>query len=218
MISIAQFITPMGAQVAFYHFGTHLQDVGYSTGQVAHIWGNLMLTAAIATPCFGWVSDRLSRISGKGTHKRSGVLRIFDWSPQVPRLLILTAAYVLTSLGILLLSFIDNSENAVLLWLFVIIFGGSYTIRGPMFFAMTVDLFEGEQQGKILGVSQVFQRLGMALAPWWGGFMFDMLGSYHQAFYIGIAGLMTACLCSWFTGIYTRAQKEALAAGLTPTG
>jgi MFS family permease len=98
--------------------------------------------------------------------------------------------------------------------MFIIIFGGSYTIRGPMFFAMTVDLFEGEQQGRILGATQVFQRLGMALAPWWGGFMFDMLGSYHQAFYLGIASLMTACVCSWVTGIRTHAQKEAVAVGV----
>ncbi len=213
MLSIAQFITPMGAQVAFYHFGTHLQDVGYTAGQVAHIWGNLMLTAAIATPCFGWLSDRLSGLSAEGTQKNAGRWRLLDWSPQVPRLLIMTAAYALTSLGILLLSSIRDTSSIVLLWMFIIIFGGSYTIRGPMFFAMTVDLFEGEQQGRILGATQVFQRLGMALAPWWGGFMFDLLGSYHQAFYLGIASLMTACLCAWATGIRTRSQKEAVAVG-----
>lgn len=213
MLSIAQFITPMGAQLAFYHFGTHLQDVGYTVGQVAHIWGNLMLAAAISTPCFGWVSDRLNRFATESNQHRPGMLRLFDWSPQVPRLLVLTAAYVLTSLGILLLASIEDTSNAVLLWMFIIIFGGSYTIRGPMFFAITADLFEGPQQGKILGASQMFQRLGMALAPWWGGWMFDVLGSYHQAFYLGIVSLMTACLCSWFTGIRTRAQKEALAVG-----
>jgi MFS family permease len=212
MVSIAQFITPMGAQLGFYHFGTHLQDVGYTAGQVAHIWGNLMLSAAIATPCFGWISDRLNRYSIEaGASNGKGIMRLFEWSPQVPRLLILTAAYVLSSIGILLLSEISDTGNAFLLWMFITIFGGSYTIRGPMFYAITSDLFEGPQQGKILGATQLFQRLGMGLAPWWGGWMFDVLGSYHQAFYLGIASLMTACLCSWFTGIRTKAQKEMLA-------
>ncbi|MBW1995836.1 MAG: MFS transporter [Deltaproteobacteria bacterium] len=214
MLSVAQFITPMGAQVAFYHFGTHLQDVGYTAGQVAHIWGNLMLAAAIATPCFGWISDRVSRWSVEKEKKSSDLLRLFDWSPLVPRLLVLTAAYVLTSLGILLLSWIQDTSNAILLWMFIIIFGGSYTIRGPMFFAITSDLFEGPEQGKILGASQMFQRFGMALAPWWGGWMFDVLGSYHQAFYLGIACLMAACLCSWLMGVQTRTQKEVLAQGM----
>jgi len=217
-LSIAQFITPMGAQLAFYHFGTHLQDVGYSVGQVAHVWGNLMLAAAIATPVFGWISDRLNRLSAGDSSNRTGVLRIFDWSPQIPRLLVLTAAYVLTSFGILILSAINGTQNAVLLWLFVIIFGGSYTIRGPMFFAITADLFEGEQQGRIMGATQMIQRLGMALAPWWGGWMFDVLGTYQQAFYLGIAGLMTACLCSWLTGIRTKAQKEAAALRMDQSG
>jgi len=210
-LSIAQFITPMGAQLAFYHFGTHLQDVGYTAGQVAHVWGNLMLAAAIATPVFGWISDRLNRLSMRDSSNRTGLLSIFDWSPQIPRLIVMTVAYVLTSFGILILSAIQSTQNVVMLWMFVIIFGGSYTIRGPMFFAMTADLFEGEQQGRIMGATQMLQRLGMAIAPWWGGWMFDVLGSYQQAFYLGIAGLMTACLCSWLTGIRTRAQKEAAA-------
>ncbi len=210
-LSIAQFITPMGAQLAFYHFGTHLQDVGYTAGEVAHVWGNLLLAAAIATPVFGWISDRLNRLYTGDTSNRTGLLRIFDWSPQIPRLLVLTAAYILTSFGILILSAIKGTQNAVMLWMFIIIFGGSYTIRGPMFFAMTADLFEGERQGRIMGATQMLQRLGMAIAPWWGGWMFDVLGSYHQAFYLGIACLMIACLCSWLTGIRTRAQKEAAA-------
>jgi len=209
-LSIAQFITPMGAQLAFYHFGTHLQDVGYTAGQVAHVWGNLMLAAAIATPVFGWISDRLNRWSAGDSSNRTGLLCIFDWSPQIPRLLVLTAAYVLTSFGILILSAINGTHHTIMLWMFIIIFGGSYTIRGPMFFAMTADLFEGKQQGRIMGVTQMLQRLGMALAPWWGGWMFDVLGTYQQAFYLGIAGLMTACLCSWLTGIRTKSQKEII--------
>ena len=209
MLSLAQLITPMGAQVAFYHFGTHLQDVGYTSGQVAHIWGNLMLAAAIATPIFGSFSDKLNRYTSTEIRHQTGLMKIFDRSPQISRLLVLTLAYLLTSVGILLLSAIHDTNNGVLLWMFIIIFGGSYTIRGPMFFAMTVDLFEGPQQGRILGVSQLFQRLGMAAAPWWGGWMFDQLGSYQQAFYLGIAGLMAACLCSWLAGVRTRAQKEA---------
>ncbi len=147
----------------------------------------------------------------RDSSNRTGLLSIFDWSPQIPRLIVMTVAYVLTSFGILILSAIQSTQNVVMLWMFVIIFGGSYTIRGPMFFAMTADLFEGEQQGRIMGATQMLQRLGMAIAPWWGGWMFDVLGSYQQAFYLGIAGLMTACLCSWLTGIRTRAQKEAAA-------
>jgi MFS family permease len=218
ILSIAQFITPMGAQLAFYHFGTHLQDVGYSAGQVAHVWGNLMLAAAIATPIFGWISDRLNRLSTEDSSNRTGLLRIFDWSPQIPRLLVLTVAYVLTSFGILILSAINGTQNAAMLWMFIIIFGGSYTIRGPMFFAITADLFEGEQQGRIMGATQMLQRLGMAVAPWWGGWMFDVLGSYHQAFYLGIGCLMIACLCSWMTGIRTQAQKEAAVLRISESG
>lgn len=214
MLSMAQLITPMGAQTAFYHFGTHLQDVGYTSGQVTHIWGNLMLAAAIATPIFGWLSDRLSRYASEETRHQTGMMKIFDWSPQMSRLLVLTAAYLLTSVGILLLSAIDDTRNVTLLWMFIIIFGGSYTIRGPMFFAMTVDLFEGPQQGRILGATQMFQRLGMALAPWWGGWMFDLLGTYHQAFYLGTASLMIACICSWIAGVRTQAQKSAFEAGI----
>ncbi|MBW2154895.1 MAG: hypothetical protein JRH18_24965 [Deltaproteobacteria bacterium] len=44
--------------------------------------------------------------------------------------------------------------------------------------------------------------------------MFDVLGSYHQAFYLGIACLMAACLCSWLMGVQTRTQKEVLAQGM----
>jgi len=210
-LTIAQFITPLGAQVAFFHFGAHLEDVGYGAGQVAHVWGNLMLMSAISTPILGWVSDFLSRRAALGPGRNRGVLRILMWSPQVPRLIVLTWAYIFTSLGIYILSTINDAHSPYLLWLFIIVFGGSYTIRGPMYFAITADLFEGPQQARILGVTQVGLFLGLGVAPWFGGWMFDRLGSYHQAFYTGIACLWVACLCAWVMGVRTRAQKEAAA-------
>jgi MFS family permease len=57
----------------------------------------------------------------------------------------------------------------------------------PCYAIIVRELFPLGQVGRRIGVVFLFGTVGMALGGWLGGQIFDLTGSYHSAFLVGIA-------------------------------
>jgi MFS family permease len=49
------------------------------------------------------------------------------------------------------------------------------------------ELFPMREVGSRIGIVFLFGTVGMALGGWLGGQIFDLTGSYHPAFLVGVA-------------------------------
>ena len=73
----------------------------------------------------------------------------------------------------------------------------SITRRGPIITAIAAQLFPGRRFGVIYGLLSVGNGIGGGIAPWFGGFVHDITGSYRMAFLIAVAFCVTGAACFW---------------------
>ncbi|MGH7267068.1 MAG: MFS transporter [Candidatus Rokuibacteriota bacterium] len=73
-------------------------------------------------------------------------------------------------------------------------FGLTLGARGPIIAALAADLYRGRSFGAVLGLITLGNRLGSAVGPWLGGVIYDLTGSYRDAFTVAIAALVLAAL------------------------
>ena len=66
--------------------------------------------------------------------------------------------------------------------LFGLAFGGIV----PCYALIVRELFPAEQAGWRIGAVILFGSIGMALGGWLGGQIFDLTGSYRNAFLVGV--------------------------------
>lgn len=63
--------------------------------------------------------------------------------------------------------------------------------------AMAAQLFAGRRFGAIYGVISVGNGVGGAVAPWFGGVVHDLTGSYRIAFLAAAAFCVLGAACFW---------------------
>jgi MFS family permease len=69
--------------------------------------------------------------------------------------------------------------------------------RGPIITAIAAQLFPGRRFGVIYGLLSVGNGIGGGIAPWFGGFVHDLTGSYRVAFLIAVSFCFTGAACFW---------------------
>ena len=62
---------------------------------------------------------------------------------------------------------------------------------------MATDLFGGRHFGLIYGPLNVGNGVGSAVAPWFGGFVHDLTGSYRVVFVFSIVSSALGATCFW---------------------
>ena len=102
--------------------------------------------------------------------------------------LLTTLAMFGHSSGLVLLAL---ASNAFMVWLFVIVHGLAWGVRGPLQQAMRADYFGATDFGKIMGFSSLIIMLGMIFGPIVAGALADATGSFTTGFLVlaGAAGL-----------------------------
>jgi len=108
-----------------------------------------------------------------------------------------TLSVVCSQLGILVLVLIISSAVTWPLYLYAFFFGLGYGARGPILSAIAADLFPGPSFGTIFGLISIGYCLGGALGPWFGGYVYDLLGSYRPAFLLALGALFGVIACFW---------------------
>ena len=68
-------------------------------------------------------------------------------------------------------------------WLvgFAVLYGFGHSAGNPTFGATLTDIFWGKNVATIIGLLEIFFGIGIAFGPWFGGFVYDVTGSYRHA-------------------------------------
>lgn len=83
--------------------------------------------------------------------------------------------------GLLLLAF---ASGRVMIWLFVLLHGLSWGLRGPLMGALRADYFGSTSFGQIMGYSSMILMVGIIGGPLMAGLLADATGSYRLGFTI----------------------------------
>lgn len=171
---MANLFIPLGIFPISTHQTAYLVDLGYSKLLAASIFGLLGVWSTVGRIVFGIISDRIGRLSA------------------------ITLSFLSSILGVLILLLMQRETTPLaILYLYSFLFGLGFGARGPILAAIVADLFQGKNFAAIFGFITVGWGIGGALGPWFGGFVYDMQGSYTLAFLAAILCLVLSCGCFW---------------------
>jgi MFS family permease len=173
----ALFFAYMSTPLAVFSVVTHqvafAVDHGFPRMFVAGIFGLTGLLSVVGRIVFGIAADRIGRATSA------------------------TVSYGCTAVGTLCLLGLEVWPHVAALYAYALFFGLGFGARGPIITAIAAHLFPGRRFGFIYGLLSVGNGIGGGLAPWFGGFVHDVTGSYRVAFLIAIGFCVTGAACFW---------------------
>ena len=176
----AYLCTPLAVFSVVTHQVAFAVDHGFPRLFVAGIFGLTGLLSVVGRIGFGIAADRIGR------------------APSA------TISYGCTAVGTLCLLGLEVWPHAAALYAYALFFGLGFGARGPIITAMASQLFPG-RFGAIYGFLSVGNGIGGGIAPWFGGFVHDLTGSYRLAFLIAVGFCAVGSTCFWLA----RPRREA---------
>lgn len=147
----------VGASMA--HLGLYLkEELGFTSLHTAVVVGVL--------PAMMGVGQVVGGVLGDG---------LFDKRRLV------TVAMLGHGLGLFVLAL---ANGPVLVWLFVVLHGLAWGVRGPIQSSLRADYFGPSDFGKIMGFSSLIVMFGMVIGPILAGVLADATGSYEFGFLV----------------------------------
>lgn len=153
--------------LALTHIVPHAVDIGYSSVEAATILSVSGGAVVVGRMLFGIISDRFGR--------KSAVLSC-------------------TLLQFSAMLWLLWAKELWMLFLFAVLLGLAWGGMGTAMAALIGDTFGLGNLGAILGVLDVGFTTGAALGPIISGFIFDVSGSYYQAFLLAVASTLLATI------------------------
>ncbi|MCK4222401.1 MAG: MFS transporter, partial [Dehalococcoidia bacterium] len=178
-------------QIAIAHQVYFYRDAGYEPMQAATFY-SVFGIAFVAGNLGGHFSDRFGRE------------RVY-----IPGCLLGAGAACLLLL-------IQDTSQPWMPFLTAVCLGLGLGATVPTFFAAVADLFQGRHLGMIQGSMIMSFSAGGAISPWLAGFLHDRTGSYHVAFYIVLASLLTAAVLMWLVAPRKLSPVHGKAKGHSP--
>src|SRR5262249_47875226 len=169
----AYLCTPLAVFSVVTHQVAFAVDHGFPRLFVASIFGLTGLLSVVGRIGFGIAADRVGRATSA------------------------TISYGCTALGTLCLLSLEVWPHAAGLYAYALLFGLGFGARGPIITAMASQLFSGNRFGVIYGFLSVGNGIGGGIAPWFGGFVHDVTGSYRVAFLVATCFCVVGSLCFW---------------------
>ncbi len=169
----AYLCTPLGVFAVVTHQVAFAVDHGFSRLFVAGIFGLMGLLSVVGRIVFGIAADRIGRATSA------------------------TISYGCTAVGTLCLLGLEVWPHVAALYAYAFFFGLGFGARGPIITAIAAQLFPGSRFGVIYGLLSVGNGIGGGIAPWFGGFVHDLTGSYRVAFLIAIGFCALGSVCFW---------------------
>lgn len=80
---------------------------------------------------------------------------------------------------------------------YALLLGVGYSVTASVMPAIASDRFSGPHFGAIVGMALMASAIGSALGPWLAGYLFDITGSYFQAFVIALGCGLTAAILGY---------------------
>jgi MFS family permease len=169
----AYLCTPLAVFSVVTHSVAFAVDHGFARLFVAGIFGLTGLLSVAGRIVFGMAADRIGRAASA------------------------TISYGCTALGTLCLLALEIWPHAAALYGYALLFGLGFGARGPIITAMASQFFPGRRFGVIYGILSVGNGIGGGVAPWFGGFVHDLTGSYRVAFLIAVGFCAIGSACFW---------------------
>jgi MFS family permease len=169
----AYLCTPLAVFSVVTHQVAFAVDHGFPRLFVAGIFGLTGLLSVAGRIGFGVAADRIGRATSA------------------------TISYGCTGLGTLCLLGLELWPHAAALYAYAFFFGLGFGARGPIITAMASQFFPGRRFGAIYGMLSVGNGIGGGVAPWFGGFVHDLTGSYRLAFLIAVGFCALGSACFW---------------------
>jgi MFS family permease len=169
----AYLCTPLAVFSVVTHSVAFAVDHGFPRLFVAGIFGLTGLLSVVGRIGFGFAADRIGRATSA------------------------TISYGCTALGTLCLLTLEVWPHAAGLYAYALLFGLGFGARGPIITAIASQLFPGRRFGVIYGFLSVGNGIGGGLAPWFGGFVHDVTGSYRIAFLVAVSFCAVGSACFW---------------------
>jgi len=145
----------MGMSSVVLHLIAYLTDIGISPVRAAGAMGLMVALSIPGRITFGWLGDK------------------FD------KRFVLVAANAISAIGVFILA---NIESTGQLYIFLAVYGFGYGGAIPVYFAMRGEYFGRKAFATIQGVMQMLLIVPTMVGPWWAGYVYDVTGSYYNAF------------------------------------
>ena len=173
-----------GLALMYTYAVAHLVHVGLAKQVAANAFSLVGVARIPSTAIWGFVSDRL----GRDRAYRLGTL------------------FTLGGIGVLM----ALSADAPAWWFvgFAVLYGIGHSSGNPTFGATITDIFGGRNVGKILGWLEVTFGIGVALGSWFGGYAFDVTGSYQYAWVLGLVSFTVAYLSVQACMVWKRRSRH----------
>jgi len=169
----AYLCTPLAVFSVVTHQVAFAVDQGFPRLFVAGIFGLTGLLSTVGRIVFGIAADRIGRATSA------------------------TISYGCTAVGTLCLLGLEVWPHAAALYAYALFFGLGFGARGPIITAMASQLFPGRRFGAIYGILSVGNGIGGGVAPWFGGIVHDLTGSYRVAFLVAVGFCALGSACFW---------------------
>lgn len=173
-----------GLALMYTHAVAHLVHVGLAKQLAANAFSLVGVARIPSTAIWGFISDRL----GRDRAYRLGTL------------------FTLGGIGVLM----ALSSEAPPWWFvaFAVLYGIGHSSGNPTFGATIADIFGGRNVGVILGWLEVPFGIGVALGSWFGGYAFDVAGSYQYAWVLGLVSFTVAYLSVQACVVWKRRSRH----------
>lgn len=149
-----------------------MTDIGFSRNLIISIVALLGMMMAVGN-LGGFLSDRIGRE------------KVFN------------LGCFISILGVFALLLMQKNSYSWMGYLYAVSFGSGMGMLGPAFGAALADMFQGEDFGRINGLTVLGFGLGGIAGPWFGGLVFDITRSYSVALVVAI--LAAALAITFFT-------------------
>ena len=156
-IVVGHLAVGMGLSLVYTHAVAHLIHRGLGKLAAASIFGLVGVVRIPGTAVWGFAADRMGR----------------ERALRFATLMALGGIGVLMALG----------PEAPGWWAvaFALLYGLGHSASNPVYASTIADIFWGRNVAMIVGLLEVTFGLGAALGTWFGGFAYDLTGSYRYA-------------------------------------
>jgi MFS family permease len=155
------------------HQTKYLVEIGFTPSVAAWALGLVSLVGIPGQIALGHLSDRIGR----------------EWVWLIGNLGFVACYLILVAL--------QHNSSPFLLYAMVAAQGLVGYGLTPVFGPIVMEIFQGKHYGTIFGTLMLSAIAGGAAGPWVSGLLYDRLGSYDLAFWLGAGASMVAIVTIW---------------------
>lgn len=131
---------------------------------------------------------------------------ISDWIGRESTVILAT---FLEIIALIVLISVKDTSRPWLLYVYSVCFGYGCGLYAPTIFVGAADIFHGRHFGAITGLLLTGMGIGGAVGPWFGGYVYDISGSYNSALILCMFSFGIASIAFWIAAPRNASRLQA---------